>query len=353
MRSRMTKLVSAAVILIVAGLVITLVDKWVAPAYGLGQTVQATHDMRYIHTKYFDSSHDGLAKECWLEFDETGQARNVRINWSPPFPKDVVVVWNEHETKIWRPAKNLLTVFNDHIYTSRTYNMWEAESPRLMVERLYERQKKGEVEIEVDEPSDKSEPIIVTATCLAESPSYGDRRVLSVNRATKLVTACELYQLKDGEYAYRGVWEYHDYDLPIDATIFDLDDEVSADATRVDTRIQDIGLAQGDLTDEETAVKLVRQFIESLIVKDYTRAGQFVEGLPQDEIKKGWGKLNIIRLVSVGEPGPPSKPSKLFPKMLSVPYAIEVEKDGEKTTLESQVNARRALGRRERWVVYY
>jgi hypothetical protein len=351
MKSRITRLATAAMILAVAGLVIALVDKGVAPAYGLGQTVEVNRGMRYLHTKYFDASHEDPAKECWLEFDDGGRVKNVRIKWAGSMGSEKAVVWGREETKMWSKKQNWLTIFNDEIYTSRIHSMMENEDLRLMLEHLYEAEASGHVQIEIDESSNKTEPIIVTATYLPESPRHRGRRVLLIDRATKLVTSLELYVLKDGEYKYNGVITYHDYNVAIDANMFSLDDEVPADATRVDTRIQDVGLAQGDLTDEEIAIEVVRQFIESLMAKDYTRASQLLEGFPQHEIKKGWGKLNIVRLVSIDEPGPPSKPSKLFPKMLCVPYTIEIEKDGERTTCERQLNVRRALGRRERWVV--
>lgn len=351
MKSRITTLASVAGIFIVAGLLITLVPKWVAPAYGLGQTIEVNRGMRYLHTRYFDASHEDPAKECWLEFDDGGRVKNVRIKWAGSMGSEKAVVWGREETKMWSKKQNWLTIFNDEIYTSRIHSMMENEDLRLMLEHLYEAEASGHVQIEIDESSNKTEPVIVTATYLPESPRHRGRRVLFIDRATKLVTSMELYVLEDGEYKYNGVITYHDYNVPIDANMFSLDDEIPADATRVDTRIQDVGLAQGDLTDEEIAIEVVRQFIESLMAKDYTRASQLLEGFPQHEIKKGWGKLNIVRLVSIDEPGPPSKPSKLFPKMLCVPYTIEIEKDGEITTCERQLNVRRALGRRERWVV--
>ena len=88
------------------------------------------------------------------------------------------------------------------------------------------------------------------------------------------------------------------------------------------------------------------------MAKDYAKANQLLGGLPKDDIRKIWGKLNITRLVSIGEPVPSSKRSEVFPEMLSVPYTIEIEKDGKKTTLEQQLPVRKVLGRRERWVVH-
>ncbi|MHC4159362.1 MAG: hypothetical protein ACYSSO_09820 [Planctomycetota bacterium] len=147
-----TKLAAAAAIIVVGALVITFLQQSATPAYAIEQTIEANRTMRYIHTKWFDSSHDGVAKECWLEFDETGQPKNVRINWSEWMSAEDVVVWNQQKTQMWQKKRNRLIVFNDEIYTSRIHNMTETDDPRLMVENLYEKQAKGEVEIEIDEP---------------------------------------------------------------------------------------------------------------------------------------------------------------------------------------------------------
>jgi hypothetical protein len=352
MKSRITKIAAAAVIIIAAALSITFLDKSVTPAYALEQTIQANSALRYLRTKYFHGERDDVAKECWLEFDESGRTKNLRINWSEWFAGGEVVVWNENETKIWNKKENFLKIFSDEIYNSRVHKMKEGDDPKLIVEQLHEQEAEGLVKIEIDESGNKEEPIVVTATYLPDSPKYGDRKVLFVDRGTNLTTRMELYVLKQGEYSYYGVIEYFDYNVPINEQIFSLADEISEDAHLIDTRTQDIGLEQGSLADEEIAVKVVREFIEALIANDYVRAGQLLGGLPQDKVKKGWGKLNITRLVSIGEPVAPPKPSRVFPKMLSVPYIIEVEKDGEKTTLENKQNGKRVLGCRERWAIH-
>ena len=349
MKKPITKLAAAAVIIIAELLSLTFLNKSVAPAYAIEQTIEANRSMRYLHTKYFDSSHDDVAKECWLEFDEMGKPKNVRINWSDWMGGGEIVVWNQDKTQIWQKKQNRLIIFNDEIYTSRIHNMAETDDPRLMVENLYQRQTKSEIEIEIDEPSNKSEAIIVKATGLGE---YTKRFVLFVDQATKLVTACEWYQFKDGQYEYKGVMEYYDYNVPIDTKMFSLDDEVPADVTRIDTKSQDVGLAQGLLSDQEIAVKVVREFFEALIAEDYATAGQLWGGLAAAEVHKRWGKLKVVRIVSIGEPGP-AKPSKLFPKMQTVPYTIEIEKDGK--TAQQQLKwllVRPVLGRRDRWVIH-
>ncbi len=349
MKSRITKLAATAAIVFIVIFGVTLLDKITAPAYALEQTIEANRAMRYIHTKYFDSSHDDVAKECWLEFDQAGQLKNVRINWSEWMGSGEIVVWNQNKTQIWHKRLNCLSAFNDEIYTSRIHNMAETDDPRLMVEDLYEKQAKGEFKIEIDQPADKSKPIIVTSTNLQTQ----GRCVLFVDQSTKLVTSVELYPFRNGQYQYEGVMEYYDYNIPIDENMFNLDNEIPEDIRRIDARTADIGIAQENLTDKEVAVKVIRELFEALIAKDYVKASQICGGISSAaEIQQDWGKLNVVRIVSIGEPFPPSKPSKVFPKMLFVPYTVEVERDGEKVIKERRNLVRPVLGRRDRWVIH-
>jgi hypothetical protein len=258
-----------------------------------------------------------------------------------------IVVWNQDKTQILNKKQNFLITFNDEIYTARVLTMAGRENPRLTFERLYERQAKGEIEIEIEQPASKAEPIVVTATGLGDNTK---RFVLFVDQATNLVTSLKWYQLKNGEYKYQGVMEYHDYNIPIGAKMFSLDDEVPGDIKIIDTRVQDIGLAQGNLSDEEIATKVVREFLEALIVKDYTKAAQ-ISGVPSPKkIKQGWGKLNVVRIVSIDEPTPPAKPSILFPNWQHVLCTIEIEKNGKEIQQQlKSFKVRPVLGRRERW----
>ena len=346
MKSKITR-VAAAVIVMAVVLSTIFLDKSATSVYAIEQTIEANRTMRYLHLRYLDSSHDDVAKECWLEFDETGQATNVRINWSEWMAGGEVVVWNQDETQILNKKRNFLIRFNDEIYTARVLAMARRENPRLSVERLHERQAKGEVEIEIEQPATKTKPVTVTATGLGDNAK---RLVLLVNQDTNLVTSLKWYQLENGEYKYQGVMEYQDYNVPISAKMFDLDDEVPEDIEIIDTRVQDVGLAQGNLSDKEIAMKVVREFLEALIVKDYVKAAQ-ISGLPSPEkIKQGWGKLRVVRIVSIDEPTPPAELSRLFPNWQRVLCTIEVEKNEKEVQQQLQsFKVRPVLGRRERW----
>lgn len=348
MKSKITQMAGAAVIIIAVVFSIISLDRSVTTVYAIGQTIEANRTMRHLHLGYFDSSHDDVAKECWLEFDETGQPTNVRINWSAWMAGGEVVLWNQDETQIWNKKRNFLIRFNDEIYTARVLAMARRENPRLIVERLHEPQAKGEVKIEIEQPASRTGPITVTATGLGDNTK---RLVLSVDQDTNLVTSLKWYELENGQYKYQGVMEYHDYNVPIGAKVFSLDDEVPGDTEVIDTRVQDVGLAQGSLSDEEIATKVVREFLEALIVKDYTKAAQISGILPPERIKQGWGKLQVVRIVSIDQPTPPAEPSELFPNRQNVRCTLEVQKDAKEVQRQftSSITVRPVLGRRDRW----
>ena len=351
MKSKITKIAITAVLILVVLLFMNLLDKSVTPTYALEDTIKANNSLRYVHTKYFEGQRDDVAKECWFEFDESGRTKNLRINWSEWFAGGGIVVWNENETKSWGPKNNTLTIFNDEIYTSRVHEMIESDDPKLIVEQLHDQNVKGLVKIEIDDSGKKEDPIVVTVTYLHDSPKYGGRKVLFVDRSSYFTIRMELYVLKEGEYTYLGVIKYFDTNVPIDKRIFSLADEVTKDARIFDKRTLDIGLAQGDLTDEEIAIKVVKEFIEALKAKDYVRAGLLCGGVLPSEIEKGWGRLKILRLISVDKPIRPEKADRILPRALRVPCTIEIEKDGRTIKYPRSFYAHTVIGKRQNWEI--
>ena len=352
MKSPITKLAAAAVIIIAVSLVLTtLLDNTVAPVYGIDQTIKANHSVRYIHIKSFKPGEDE-PKEFWVEFHEDGEVRNVRMHmpeWDSPEDGAKKIVWKENKAQLWLKKKNILITIRDRTVAARMLKFVEELDPRRAVEHLYEQEKQGKVKIEIDEPSDKAEPIIVTATYLPESSSPHRRLVLFVDQATKLVTAAEFYQLKDDEYQYVGLQEYYDYNQPIEAGMFVLDG-IPADVMRIDQTTQEVGLVQGQLSDEEIAVEVVRQFFESLIAGDYSRAGRLLEGMPADKMQEGLGQMKFLRIISIGPAGPHPDPRT---GGLVVPCTVEIEKEGEISEWKlKRLGVRQVHGQPGRWTIF-
>jgi len=341
-----TKLAAAAVIIAAVMLSINFWSKTIPTAYAFEQTVEANHSVRYIHIKETASGHEDEPREFWLEFNEDGQVKNMRIHmpaWDAPNDGAKVTVWKENKAQVWLKKKNALVTIRDKVVADRMLKLVEAFDPRLLVERLYKQETEGKVKIEIDEPSNKAEPIVVTAT--------GPRRhsVLLVDQATKLVTSIKSYQLKDGEYQYVSLMELNGYNQPIEAKVFTLG-EVPAEVVRIDQTTQAVGLEQGSLTDEEVAVEVVRKFFEALIAKDYAKAGQLLEGAPADLIQKQFGQIKFLRIISVGPTAPHPNPET---KGLVVPCTLEIEKDGEIIQWKrDQIGVREVYNQPGRWTIF-
>jgi hypothetical protein len=237
MKNPIPKLAAATVIIMVVVFSISFLDKSVTTAYALEQTIEASRDLKTLYFEYFVPTSNEPVKECWIEFDPNGQPKKVRTNLHANWK--VVHVWKEGKTQTWQKDKNTLRIYEDEAFTAKILKLVRDCDPRTAVESLNERQLKDEVKIEIEQPDDKAEPIIIKGTFLPGEyllnnpslPSFRD--VLYVDQDTKLVTAIEVYELKKGEYQYNGVWKSYEYNKSFNAKIFGIEDEVPVDVKRL------------------------------------------------------------------------------------------------------------------------
>lgn len=312
MRNPITRWAAAAVLVAAVALFITFTIDTTPRAYGLDQTIEANLGIRSVHVMDFDSEHEDDPKDFWITCDEQGQIENVRCHmptWASPDDGAKTIVWSQGVAKVWFHRKNSLLTIRDKTVPTWMSALVQRIDPRYAVERLRDQQQQGKLALEIDQPRDKGKPIVVTATYPPTDSSPGRREVLHVDQATSLVIAAEFYRQGEGDqYTYQGKQEYHDYNVPIADGMFTLDDEVPADVIRVDQVARDVGLVQGAMTDEQVAMEVVRQFFEAIKARDYEAAGILMGGLPAQKIQEWFGQWNIVRVVSVGEPTPPSDP---------------------------------------------
>jgi len=359
MKSKITKLTAAAVIILAVILSMNLLDKSIPAAYAIEQTIEAGQDVRYLHFYHYASLDSNTPdKEAWLEYDDSGQIKNIRVNWYNYYSSgNMVLVWKEGRTKYWRKEKKTLTFFEDEIYTKKSVAFAKRYDPTRAVENMYDLERKGDVEIEIQKPDDKSKPIILTCTWLpntfiTEGTSPQMRSIVFIDPSTKLVTSIEEYELRGDKYASVGAWEYPDYDTLFEPGIFNLEEEAPADVKRLDQMTLDIGLEQTDLTEKEIAIKVVRSFLQALIAKDYDRAIKiygYEDPDEKEELWKRFEKLNIVRIILVDDPISPRMDSR---GKLRVPCKVELEEDGQ--IIEWQIEgvfAQRVIGHPNRWCV--
>ena len=351
MKSNITKLAAAAVIIVGIVLSLTIWDKSIPLAYSIEQTIEANNNVRYLHIKIY-AADEKEPREGWLEFDRDGQATKARINlpaWFFPTDGARVIVWKEDIEQVWDKSKNILGTMKANKNTKEQLTAFLRKvDPRLAVKHIYELESQDKVKVEIAEPSDKTESITMTVTYSLESSIPSQRKVLHINPVTKLVSSIELYQLKNGEYQYDGAIELDEYNQSTNAQMFDLQNEVPSDVTHFDQTANDVGLAQGKLSDEEAAVEVVRQFLKSLIAEDYTRAGRLFF-IPANQLQQQFGRVKFLRIVSIG----PAVPNpELETKGFDVPFTIEIEENGKRTTPTSEgIKVQQLRNQPSRWVI--
>ncbi len=355
MKNPITKLASAAAIIIAVILSINIWDNITPAAYALDQTVQASHSVRYLHIKAYKKGMEE-PKEFWLEFDEQGGVKNIRAHipeWESPSDGENVTIWQQGKAKTLYKKKNTLLTIKDKRFADKLSASVQLFDPKLAVPRFIELEKLGLATIKIEEPSNKAELIIITATYSPECKQLGvlvDRTVLFVDQTTKLITSMKSYSLAEGgEYELIDRVEYYDYNQQIDPAMFVFDD-LPSNIKQIDQTTQDIGLEQGNLSDEEIAVKVVREFYEAVIAKDYAKAGCIYGNNPAAMIEEMFKELKIVRIISIDEPKPHPTPDV---GGFMVPCKLEIEKDGMKSLFEPYGPAVRAVyGQPNRWNIH-
>ncbi len=146
-----------------------------------------------------------------------------------------------------------------------------------------------------------------------------------------------------------GRIRYFDYNQPVPG-IFVLNPP--PDVIRVDQTTQEVGLAQDDLSDEEVAVEVARQFFEALIAEDYDKAGKMLQGIPGKGMQQMFGNKKVLRIISIGDAAPHPRPEP-DTKRLVVPCAVEIEKDGQISEWKlDELGIRQVYKQPGRWSIF-
>ncbi|OHB58159.1 MAG: hypothetical protein A2Y12_07805 [Planctomycetes bacterium GWF2_42_9] len=348
MKSRITKLAVAAVITFAAALAFSFLNKTTMPAYALEQTIKASHGVQYLHVKTYITSNPDSPAETWLEFAPDGELYAMRFHkpaWMEPDDGNTVIVWKDNKMQLWIKKKNIFATMKDKKVADQVLNTVKQLDPKNAVGNILKAQTAGETNVETLEPQNKADPIAITVTSLKENVLPFKRIVLFVDQATKLINSVEAYMLENNEYKHICTIDFFDYNVPIDSEMFTLEN-IPSDAIIID-QTKEIGILQGNLTDNQVAVELIRQFLEALIAKDYDKAGTLFGGTPGERMKQTYSKVKFIKIISIGDPVPHSLTGGLF-----VPCKVEIEKEGKISEWAPEHSyVRRVHGQPQRWEI--
>ncbi len=305
MNSRITKLAAAAVIIAAVVLSINFFEESIPTAYALQDTIKACSSIRSLHVKeFFMIGQEKRPSEIWIECDNYGRLKKFRLqapNSGGSALGPLTVVNDGNGSEAWLPNFNLCFRTSsqpDNISAILRWNISDID-PKLVCENLYERQKQGELILDINEPDSKNEPIVLNITYPKGSLSENWMKVIYIDQATRLITKAEKFQKRDGQYQLVRCAEFFDYNRKIKPQMFSLDRELPKDVIWIDQSDKEIGLAQGNMTDKEIADEVTLQFAQANIAKDFNKIGQLYLGVPGFLVEKLSGG-NVLKLISIG-----------------------------------------------------
>lgn len=342
MRNHWIKL--AAVLLVVLATTlgtITFLGHTPPVAYALEQTLEANAGLRYIHVRIEPAGH-GLS-EAWVEFGDDGRMLRGRMVYPKTEDGAKEVVWQEDKAEVYFKTKRRVLVAREPQMAKRWAEMLAAFDPKAAMEQLHEAQARGKVAIETRAPSDEGDPVTLVVT-FSDSPDK--REIYRIDPQTKLVEQIERYASANGEWELVSRHQYLEYNQEIPPDKFVLD--IPPGVTRIDWTTQEVGLAKGDLTDGQIAVKVAREFFEALIAEDFAKAGSLYAGIPASKMKEAFGKMEFRRIVSVGEPTPHPDPRTRF---LQVPCEVELDMAGQVRIEKFTPLIRPVYSQPDRWAI--
>jgi hypothetical protein len=281
-------------------------------AYALEQTARANDRVTSYHVKVTPPEELG---EAWVEMKPDGSPLRARLDLVSPNDGPKVSILYDDRAEVWFKKENSFVTIRDKNALEEFTKMRALFDPKLAFKELQDAEKAGKVRVETKEPSKEGQPITLTVT----SKAAPDRReVYEVDPETKLVRRVTDYRREDGQWKQVSQREYLDYNQPIHPSIFQ--PRLPENIVKVDQFHHEVGLAKGNLTDDEIATKVVREFFEALIAKDYKKAAMIYEGMPEARMKDAFGRFDFLRIVELGKPTPAEDPRM---KALRVPTKVE------------------------------
>jgi hypothetical protein len=265
-------------------------------AYALEQTVQANNHITSYHAKLPPPW--SRMSEVWVQLNADGTPLRARIDYPETEDGAKVVIFSKGRSAVWFKDKKVYSISPEEKALNRIAEMLKVCDPKLAFEELQARKKAGKVKIETTDSANESGFLKLTVTP-TDAP---DRQieVYEVNPKTKLAERVTYYGRQGSKWKEVKVVEYLDYNQEIDPKVFQLD--LPKNVTIIDQIKRKPGLVKGDLTNEQIAAKVAREFFEALIAKNYEKAGLMYSAIPAEKIKADYERLNVSRIVEMGKP---------------------------------------------------
>lgn len=296
-------------------------------AYALEQTAQANARVTSYHVKVTPAPLDHMG-EAWIQLDSDGSLLRARMEIFSPDDGPKVSIVSRDRAEVWFKMKHSHVILDDKPMIEKVFKDIEATrayyDPKLAFEQLQADKKDGKVQVGTREPTEEGQPVTLTVT---SKKTPDKQQLFDVDPQTKLVERIFDMRRKDDRWQVVQMREYLDYNKEFDPSVFQLvTPKGFVTVNRITTKV---GLEKGNLTDDEIAMKVAKEFFEAMIAGDYPKASPLFEGVPPDQLKKLFERhqLKFLRIVEIGKPVAGKHPDR---HALQVPVKMEIEVNGKK-----------------------
>ncbi len=341
MRSPVTRFAVAAVFLGVAAVLIAMMVRTTTPAYAFGQTVEAMQGKRSFHIQtYFQQQRKD---EFWAEFDKDGTLIRFRQLEGEGPENTLVTIWEDNVMSQYYPPPWGLHLMTHVENTGGGLEGLEQFDPETIVKGIDALVVEGKAVMEMEESVRDAYRMTIHVRRTDGKPL---KQTLVVDPATKFVVRIDDYWgQEDGGTIHHGI-EVLGYNEVMDTGLFER--TFPEGTILIDQVTQEVGMAQGDMTDEEAAAEVLRQMLEAWAQGDYATAGNLCGGAPVEMLSERYVHLRPVRILSIGQPAP----IRYISPRYRVPCQYEVERDGQTEVTSQEFRVFSVNGRPGRWYVF-
>ena len=339
MKSPIAKAVVAAAV-VIATIAVTngLWNRSASTAYAFEQTVEAMQGKRSFHIQtYFQQRRKD---EFWAEFDERGNLLRFRQEEDGGPKGPMVTLWEDNVLSQYYPPWGLhkMSLVEN---TDGGLEGLEEFDPETIVQEIQALVADGRAVMEIQGPAAYADLMTIHVTRIDGKPL---RQTLVVDPVTKFVVRIDNYWGREPEQVFHKGTEVLEYNETMDPGLFE--PNFPEDTILMDQVTQEVGLAQGDMTNEEVAVEICRQALDAWAQEDYAQAGKLFGGAPKRMLTERDG-LRPLRIISIGQP-------KLIQYMTPrywVQCEYEIERDGQTEVTSQKLGVFGVNGYPGRWYV--
>jgi outer membrane lipoprotein-sorting protein len=290
MKSKITKLAVAAVIIIAVALSITFLDKSVTPAYAIEQTIEAMRNVITVH--FFARDWQNRELETWIKVNpETGGNDCHYLN-EPE--RGQISISTPEITYFYHPKENKVRIVEGQALRS---DLRFGRFIEDVLDKIIEPEN-GEVQITKEHDPNTGEEVIIL---WAKSSNY--EMEAFIDPETNLPIRVNFGKAISGQII-KDIYEIY-YNDPLPEGLFDFKIPEGAEVIREQSLLPKIddpnyGISTDGLSRDEARVRIIEEFWDAIISKGFERAHLL---LPVASVEKLQEVLpDVDELISIGEP---------------------------------------------------